>query len=123
MIIYDDVVNGLNMFTVSSAQRVQEMAEAIDNAKKWKKIEEHNSPTNQNLKRIIEQNDLKIKQSEEQIKLLEEQNVNLKEQLNQAIEDKIEAKKEAKYSRIWVYISTGIAFASLIATILIAILK
>ncbi|CRH46250.1 hypothetical protein [Mycoplasmopsis arginini] len=43
----------------------------------------------------------------------------LREQLNRAIE----AEKEAKHNRIRVYISTGIAFASLIATILIAIFK
>ena len=78
-------------------------------------------PTNQNLRKIIEQNDLKIKQNEGQIKLLEEQNDNLKEQLKHAIKSEDDAKKESKISRIWVYISTEIAFASLIATVLIAI--
>ena len=75
------------------------------------------------MEKIIEQNDLKIKQSEEQIKLLEEQNDNLNEQLERAIKNEEDAKKETKISRIWVYISTGIAFASLVATILIAIFK
>lgn len=91
--------------------------------KKAKKLEEQNSPTNLNLKKIIEQNDIKLEQSEKQIKLLVEQNNNLKEQLKHAIDNEKDAKKEAKHSRIWVYISTGIAFASLIATILIATLK
>ena len=87
------------------------------------KKEEQNSPTNQNLKKIIEQNDEKIRQSEEQIKLLEVQNDCLKEQLKRAIENEKVAKKEAKYNRIWAFISTFIAFASLIATIVIAIVK
>ena len=107
----------------SSAKQVHEIAESMEKAKKAKKLEEQNSPTNQNLGKIIEQNDLKIKQSEEQIKLLEEQNDNLNEQLERAIRNEEDAKKEAKISRIWVYISTGIAFASLVATILIAIFK
>ena len=46
-----------------------------------------------------------------------------KEQLNHAVENEKEEKKEDKHSRMWVYISIGIAFASLITTILIAILK
>ena len=95
----------------------------MEKAKKAKTLEEQNSATNQNLKKIIEQNDLKIKQSEEQIKLLEVQNDNLKEQLKRAIENEKVAKKEAKHNRIWAYISTFIAFASLIATIVIAIVK
>ena len=95
----------------------------MENAKKARKLEKQNSPTNQNLKRIIEQNDLKIRQSEAQIKLLEEQNESLIEQLNRAIEDEKEAKKEAKHNRICEYISTGIALASLITIILIAIIK
>ena len=55
--------------------------------------------------------------------LLKEKNDNLKEQLKHAVENEKEAKKDAKHSRMWVYISTGIAFASLIATIIIAIVK
>ena len=123
MRIDDDVLSGFNSAIASSAQQAYEIAESMEKNKKAKKIEEQNSPTNQNLKKIIEQNDLKIRQSEAQIKLLEEQNESLKEQLNRAVEDEKEAKKEAKHNRIWVYISTGIAFASLIATILIAIFK
>ena len=65
----------------------------MEKAKKAKTLEEQNSATNQNLKKIIEQNDLKIKQSEEQIKLLEVQNDNLKEQLKRAIENEKVAKK------------------------------
>ena len=60
---------------------------------------------------------------EEQIKLLEVQNDCLKEQLKRAIENEKVAKIEAKYNRIWAFISTFIAFASLIATIVIAIVK
>lgn len=123
MIIDDEVLNGFNATIASSAQQVHELAESMEKAKKAKKLEEQNSPTNQNLKKIIDQNDLKIGQSEKQIKLLEAQNDNLKEQLDRAIENEKVAKKEAKYSRIWVYISTFIAFASLIATIVIAIVK
>ena len=66
---------------------------------------------------------MKIRQSEEQIKLLEVQNDCLKEQLKRATKNGKAAKKEAKYNRIWAYISTFIAFASLIATIVIAIVK
>lgn len=73
------------------------------------------------MRKIIEQNDLKIKQNEGQIKLLEEQNDNLKEQLKRAIKNVDDAKKESKISRIWVYISTEITFTTLVATVLIAI--
>lgn len=123
MIINDEVLKGFNSDIVSSAKQAYEIAESIEKNKIVKKLEEQNSPTNQNIKKIIEQNNLKIKQSEAQIKLLEEQKENLKEQLNRAIEGEKEAKKEAKHNRIWVYISTGIAFASLIATIISAIAK
>lgn len=123
MIINDEILNGFNATIASSAKQVHEIAESREKEKKAKKFEEQNSPTNQNLAKIIEQNDLKIKQSEEKIKLLEEQNDNLNEQLERAIRNEEDAKKEAKISRIWVYISTGIAFASLVATILIAIFK
>ena len=64
-----------------------------------------------------------LKRKNEQIKLLEVQNDCLKEQLKRAIENEKVAKKEAKYNRIWAFISTFIAFASLIATIVIAIVK
>lgn len=123
MIIDDEILNGFSAKIASSAKQVHEIAESMEKAKKAKKSEEQNSPTNQNLMKIVEQNDLKIKQSEEQIKLLEEQNDNLNEQLERSIRNEEDAKKEAKISRIWVYISTGIAFASLVATILIAIFK
>lgn len=123
MIIDDEILNGFSAKIASSAKQVHKIAETMEKAKKAKKLEEQNSPTNQNLMKIVEQNDLKIKQSEEQIKLLEEQNDNLNEQLERSIRNEEDAKKEAKISRIWVYISTGIAFASLVATILIAIFK
>lgn len=123
MIIDEEILNGFNPTIASSAQQVHELAESMEKAKKAKKLEEQYSATNQNLKKIIEQNDLKIKQSEEQIKLLEVQNDNLKEQLKRAIENEKVAKKEAKYNRIWAFISTFIAFASLIATIVNAIVK
>ena len=123
MIIDDEILNDFNATIASSAQQFHELAESMEKTKRSKKIEEQNSPTNQNLKKIIEQNDEKIRQSEEQIKLLEVQNDNLKEQLKRAIENEKVAKKEAKHNRIWAYISTFIAFASLIATIVIAIVK
>ena len=123
MIIDDVILNDFNATIASSAQQFHELAESMEKAKKAKTLEEQNSATNQNLKKIIEQNDEKIRQSEEQIKLLEVQNDNLKEQLKRAIENEKVAKKEAKHNRIWAYISTFIAFASLIATIVIAIVK
>ena len=123
MIIDDEILNDFNATIASSAQQFHELAESMEKTKRSKKIEEQNSPTNQNLKKIIEQNDEKIRQSEEQIKLLEVQNYCLKEQLKRAIENEKVAKKEAKYNRIWAFISTFIAFASLIATIVIAIVK
>lgn len=123
MIIDDEILNGFSAKIASSAKQVHKIAESMEKAKKTKKLDEQNSPTNQNLMKIVEQNDLKIKQSEEQIKLLEEQNDNLNEQLERSIRNEEDAKKETKISRIWVYISTGIAFASLVATILIAIFK
>ena len=60
---------------------------------------------------------------EKELELLKEQNKNLQQQLELAIKNEEHAKAEAKHNRIWVYISAGIAFASLIATILIAVLK
>ena len=123
MIIDDEILNDFNATIASSAQQFHELAESMEKTKRSKKIEEQNSPTNQNLKKIIEQNDEKIRQSEEQIKLLEVQNDCLKEQLKRAIENEKVAKKEAKYNRIWAFISTFIAFASLIAAIVIAIVK
>ncbi len=74
MKIDDEILNGFNITIASSAQQFKEVAESIEKAKKVKKLGEQNSPTNHNLKKIIEQNDLKIRQSEEQIKLLEAQN-------------------------------------------------
>lgn len=121
--IDDEILNGFNASIANSAQRAQEIAESMEKSKKAKKLEEQNSTTNLNLKQIIEQNDIKLEQSEKQIKFLVEQNNNLKEQLKHAIDNEKDAKKEAKHSRTWVYISTGIAFASLIATIIIAIIK
>lgn len=121
--INDERLNGFNTAIASSARQAYEIAKSMEKANNARKLEEQNSPTNQNLKKIIEQNDLKIRQSEAQIKLLEEQKESLNEQLIRAIENEKEAKKEAKRNRIWVYVSTGIAFVSLIATILIAIFK
>ena len=79
--IDDEILNGFNASIANSAQRAQEIAESMEKSKKAKKLEEQNSPTNLNLKKIIEQNDIKLEQSEKQIKLLVEQNNNLKEQL------------------------------------------
>lgn len=79
--IDDEILNGFNASIANSAQRAQEIAESMEKSKKAKKLEEQNSTTNLNLKQIIEQNDIKLEQSEKQIKLLVEQNNNLKEQL------------------------------------------
>ena len=78
--------------------------------------EEQNNPTNQNLRYIISQN-------EEQIKLLINQNKSLESQLSVAKESEKSARNEAKRSRILSIISVCIALSSLLATILIAILK
>ncbi len=77
--IDDEILNGFNASIANSAQRAQEIAESMEKSKKAKKLEEQNSTTNLNLKKIIEQNDIKLEQSEKQIKLLVEQNNNLKE--------------------------------------------
>lgn len=108
---------------VTSARQVAAITESMEEAEKQRKLDEINSPTNQHLKTIIEQSAAILKQSDEQNKLLKEQNENLKKQLDHAIVNEKEARKQSKHDRIWVYISTGIAFASLIATILIAIFK
>ena len=119
----EEYIKGLNSYCATSAKQAADLAESFENAKKNKKLEELNSPTNQHLKTLIQQTFDLLKQNEEQNKLLKEQNDSLKQQLDNALENEKEAKKEARNNRIWVYISTGIAFASLIATILIAILK
>ena len=100
----------------STARAVAEMAETSKNLKEQKRLEEINSPTNKNLRTIIEQNHAQILQSEEKIKLLTEQNENLKKQL-------VSANKDSKRNRIGFYVTTFIALASLTATILIAVLN
>lgn len=100
----------------NSARAVAEMAEAAETLKEKKRLEEINSPTNENLRTIIKQNHAQILQSEEKIKLLTEQNENLKEQL-------ASANKDSKRNRIGFYVTTFIALASLVATIIIAVLK
>ena len=121
--INDYLKNLAISMNVTSARQAAAIVEALEEAEKNKKIEELNSPTNQHLRTLIQQSSLLLQQSEEQNKLLKEQNESLKQHLDSAFENEKEAKKETKHNRIWVYISTGIAFASLIATILIAILK
>lgn len=101
---------------VNSASVLEEIAKASEALKEMKRLEEVNSPTNENLRTIIMQNHAQILQSEEKIKLLTEQNENLKKQL-------VSAYKDSKRNRIGFYISTFIALASLVATILIAILN
>lgn len=100
----------------NSARAVAEMAKASEVLKEKKRLEEVNSPTNENLRTIIKQNHAQILQSEEKIKLLTEQNENLKKQL-------ASANKDSKRNRIGFYITTFIALASLVTTIIIAILK
>lgn len=100
----------------STAEAAAEMAETSKILKEQKRLEGINSPTNKNLRTIIEQNHAQILQSEEKIKLLTEQNENLKKQL-------VSANKDSKRNRIGFYITTFIALASLAATIIIAILK
>ena len=100
----------------NSAREVAEMAKASEVLKEKKRLVEVNSPTNENLRTIIEQNHAQILKSEEKIKLLNEQNEILKKQL-------ASANKDAKRNRVGFYITTFIALASLVATIIIAILK
>lgn len=71
----------------NSASAVAEMAKASEVLKEKKRLEEVNSPTNENLRTIIKQNHAQILQSEEKIKLLTEQNENLKKQLASANKD------------------------------------
>lgn len=121
--INDYLKNLAISLNATSAKQNAAIAQALEEAENNRKLEEINSPTNQHLRTLIQQSSLLLQQSEEQNKLLKEQNESLKQQLSYALENEKEAKKEAKHNKIWVYISTGIAFASLIATILIAILK
>lgn len=101
---------------VNSAGVIAEIAKASEALKEMKRLEEVNSPTNENLRTIIKQNYTQILQSEEKIKLLTEQNENLKKQL-------ASANKDSKRNRIGFYITTAIAVVSLVATIIIAVLK
>ena len=121
--INDYLKNLAISLSATSAKQNATIAKALEESENNRKLEEINSPTNQHLRTLIQQSSLLLQQSEEQNKLLKEQNESLKQQLSYALENEKEAKKEAKHNRIGVYISTGIAFASLIATILIAILK
>lgn len=105
-----------NINMANSAKAVAEMAEAAETLKERKRFEEINNQTNENLKTIIKQNHAQILQSEEKIKLVAEQNENLKEQL-------ASAGRDSKRNRIGFYITTAIAVASLAATIIIAVLK
>lgn len=105
-----------NINMANSAKAVAEMAEAAETLNERKRFEEINNQTNENLKTIIKQNHAQILQSEEKIKLVAEQNENLKEQL-------ASASRDSKRNRIGFYITTAIAVASLAATIIIAVLK
>ena len=101
---------------VTSASAGAQLYDKLEKEIELSKQEELNNPTNQNLKHIISQN-------EDNIKILKEQNESLKSQLNIAKESEKSARKEAKNSRFLSIISIGIALSSLLATILIAILK
>lgn len=107
---------GFDINMGSTARAVAEMAETSKILKEQKRLEEINSPTNENLRTIVKQNQAQILQSEEKIKLLTEQNENLKKQL-------VSTNKDSKRNRIGFYVTTFIALASLIATILIAVLN
>ena len=107
----------------SSAQQLSEMIEAGKRIEQRKRLDEQNSPTNQGLVTVKQQLYAVINQNENQITLLKEQNVKLEEQLNRAIESEKLAKKDALKSRILSYITTSIAVLSLVATIIIAVLK
>lgn len=100
----------------SSARAVAEKAETSKILKEQKRLEEINSPTNENLRTIIKQNQAQILRSEAKIKLITEQNENLRKQL-------VSANKDSKRNRIGFYVTTSIALASLVATILIAVLN
>ena len=104
------------MNNINSAYQAA-MAEQENKEKEAKKIlDEYNNPTNNNLKRLIEQN-------QQQIKLLESQKDQLNKQLELALRNEKEARKEAKQSKVTSYIAIAIALLSLIATIVIAIIK
>lgn len=100
----------------SSAKQQSELIKVIEESEKEKNIKEYNNPTNQSLRSIIAQNSV-------QIELLKEQNANLKEQLKNVIKNEQEAKKEAKFNRLWVYISCGIALVALIVDVIFNIIK
>lgn len=100
----------------TSAYQISKLAESNKLVEERRKQEEIDRPTNKNLITIIQQNN-------EQITLLKEQNDKLKEQLEKSIESGKNAKKDAKRNRIISYVSIVVAVASLIATIMIAVLK
>jgi len=110
----NDLVNELN--NVSNAQQLSELYDEIEKEEKRQKKEELNSATNQYLRMIIQRTNLLLKESAEQNQIL-------RDQLKDATNKEKEAREKAKQDMLWVYISTGVAFASLIATILIAIFK
>ena len=80
-------------------------------------LKEINSPTNQNLQKLINQNNRQIAQDEAKIELLSEQNKKLQLQLDMAIKNERIAKKGVIISRIISGISIAIALASLFVAI------
>lgn len=115
-------IDGINSFN-NSAYMVSLLEEQKKKDKEKRKQEEIHSLSNQNLEKIFKINAETSFQQKEQIELLKEQNCCLRSQLELGHKNEVEAKKEAKHNRIWAYISNGIAFGSLIVTILTLILQ
>lgn len=95
---YRDLFKKLNVSIPNSAMQVAELDKALKLAEQKQKEDDFNSPTNKYLRDIIQKYDELLKQTAEQIQLLNTQNNNLKEQLKISIESEKEAKNEAKYN-------------------------
>lgn len=123
----EDLLNEVSIGGINSSINSAYMASLLEEKKKQdkeiRKQEEINSPSNQSLQKILKINEENYFQQKEQIIVLKDQNSYLQSQLELAYKNEAEAKKEAKHNRIWAYISNGIAFGSLIVTILTWILQ
>ena len=123
----EDLLNEVSIGGINSSINSAYMAFLLEEQKKQdkeiRKQEEINSPSNQSLQKILKINEVTYFQQKEQIILLKNQKSYLQSQLELEYKNEAEAKKEAKHNRIWAYISTGIAFCSLVVSILACILQ
>lgn len=89
--------------------------------KEFKKNEEKNSYTNQNLKTIIFQQKKVIEQKDWEIILLEKQHEDLEKQLIQMRDSEASANKQAKNSTVISLVSLGVSIFAIIVSIVIGL--